>query len=225
MPLIRSAANAWRSGLLAIALALAGGAATAADPAPMNRGAALQSLASDHAAVRLAAVLRLGQVGQMADTDRLVERLRDDDPTVRDAAGMALWSVWGRSGDAAIDRLYRLGLQQMDAGDWPRARDTFGQIIRRKPSFAEGWNKRATVLFMMGELEASLKDCEEVLKRNPRHFGVLSGFGQIHLQLGHPEQALAYFERALEVNPNLDGIAAIIPVLRQSLSNRAGSRT
>ena len=211
--------------LLALALLVGTGSAWAAGPTPMNRAAALQALASGQPALRMAAVLRLSQVGRMEDTHALVDRLRDDDPTVRDAAGMALWSVWGRSGDPAVDRLYQVGVRQMEAGDWSQALDTFGKIIRRKPAFAEGWNKRATILFMMGELEASLKDCDEVIRRNPQHFGVLSGFGQIHMQLGNLEQALGYFERALEVNPNLDSIAAIVPVLRQSLAGRAGSRT
>ena len=57
--------------------------------------------------------------------------------------------------------------------------------------------------FLVGDYERSLQDCHEVLARNPSHFGVLAGYGQIYLALDQPEQALTYFERALQVNPNV----------------------
>jgi tetratricopeptide (TPR) repeat protein len=101
----------------------------------------------------------------------------------------------------------------------------FDQIVQRKPAFAEGWNKRATVLFLLGENERSLRDCDEVLKRNPNHFGALSGAGQIHLRLGHLEQALGFFQRALKVNPNLDGIRQIIPLIEHKLQQKERSTT
>ena len=71
--------------------------------------------------------------------------------------------------------------------------ETFRRIIQRKPDFPEGWNKRATLYYLIGEYDKSLADCEEVIRRNPVHFGALSGFGMIYLQLGKPEQALDYF--------------------------------
>jgi tetratricopeptide (TPR) repeat protein len=93
-------------------------------------------------------------------------------------------------------------------------------VIERRPDFAEGWNKRATVLFLMGEHEASLRDCDEVLKRNPKHFGALSGAGQNEAHLGRLERAIDFFQRALAVNPNLPGPAASIRVLEQHLRAR-----
>src|SRR6185295_17305177 len=92
---------------------------------------------------------------------------------------------------------------------------TFSEIVARRPDFAEGWNKRATVYFHLGENQKSLRDCDEVFKRNPNHFGALSGAGQIHLKLGDPERALEFFRRALQVNPNLDGLDRMIPQLEQ----------
>ena len=105
----------------------------------------------------------------------------------------------------------------MQAADLEDALATFSVIVKRKPAFAEGWNKRATIHFLLGHFTESLTDCDAVLKRNPKHFGALSGAGQIHLQLGHPELALDFFRRALAVNPNLDGAAAMIPVLEELL--------
>jgi tetratricopeptide (TPR) repeat protein len=98
--------------------------------------------------------------------------------------------------------------------------ETFSEVIARRPDFAEGWNKRATVYFMLGQYEKSRADCDEVMKRNPYHFGALSGYGLIHLNRREPEQALAWFEKALAVNPNLDAVRESADTLRQLLIER-----
>jgi tetratricopeptide (TPR) repeat protein len=105
----------------------------------------------------------------------------------------------------------------MQALAYADALATFSEIVRRKPDFAEGWNKRATLYFLLGQNEQSLRDCDEVLRRNPNHFGALSGAGQIHLQMGDLRAALGFFRRAVEVNPNLGGPARMIPILEQHL--------
>jgi tetratricopeptide (TPR) repeat protein len=166
---------------------------------------------------RLAGVERLAEIGVMADADRVLDRLRDTDPRVRAIAEAATWSIWSRSGDSEIDVLFAQGVQQMRAAALDDALTTFNEIVRRKPDFAEGWNKRATIFFLLGQNEKSLADCDEVFKRNPRHFGALSGAGQIHLQLDNPRGALEFFRRAVEVNPNLDRAVQMIPLLEQHL--------
>jgi len=185
--------------------------------AELTRTQALAALTRPEAAARVAAVDRLAEIGLMADAKRLLERLADADPRVRVSADAALWQIWGRSGDPAIDKLYASGVEQMQASALDDALATFNEIVRRKPAFAEGWNKRATIYFLMGENEKSLRDCDEVFKRNPDHFGALSGAGQIHLQLGHTRLALEFFRRAVKVNPNLRGPAQMIPLLELRL--------
>jgi tetratricopeptide (TPR) repeat protein len=120
-----------------------------------------------------------------------------------------------------VDALFQLGLEQMTRQDAEAAIDTFSQIVQKKPEFAEGWNKRATLYYLVGEYEKSLVDCEEVIRRNPWHFGALPGFGLNYLKLGKPEQALQYFQRALDVNPNLAQIQAAVEELRQLLQQRS----
>jgi tetratricopeptide (TPR) repeat protein len=207
-------------GALAVALL-----AVTAPAAELTRGQALSALTQPNAAARLAAVERLADIGLMGDAQRVLERLADADPRVRIAADAALWQIWGRSGDRAIDRLYASGVEQMQASALDDALATFNEIVRRRPAFAEGWNKRATIYFLLGENEKSLRDCDEVFKRNPDHFGALSGAGQIHLQLGHTRQALEFFRRAVKVNPNLLGPAQMIPLLEQKLEKEDRSRT
>jgi tetratricopeptide (TPR) repeat protein len=209
--------------VLALVLATAAVAAGAAPAAPLTRAQALHALEQADVSARLVAIERLGEIGRMDDADRVLARLADTDPQVRAAASAAVWQIWSRSGDPAIDKLFARGMEQMQAADLEKALATFGGIVERKPAFAEGWNKRATILFLLGRHEESLKDCDQVLKRNPRHFGALSGAGQIHLQLGNAELALDFLRRALAVNPNLEGAAQIVPVLEELLRQQ-GSR-
>jgi tetratricopeptide (TPR) repeat protein len=211
--------------LAALVAALATGAALVVQAAPPTRTEALRALEQADAAARRGAIERLAEVGRMEDVDRLLARLDDADPVVRDLAASATWQIWSRSGDPAIDKLFVRGMAQMEAAALEDALATFSAIVRKKPAFAEGWNKRATVLFLLGRFEESLKDCDQVLKRNPKHFGALSGAGQIHLQLGNAERALDYFRRALAVNPNLSGAAEIVPVLEEMLRQEGPQRT
>ena len=193
--------------------------AWAAQPT-LTRAQALKAITQAAPIARRAGVERLGDVGTMADADRLVERLSDTDAEVRDLAATAMWKIWGRANDRAIDALYEKGIAQMSQQNLTEALATFSQIIERKPAFAEGWNKRATIRYLMGDYEQSLKDCDEVIKRNPNHFGALSGYAQIYVQLGDFEHAIEYFERALEVNPNLAAAAMAIEFLKPQLEER-----
>jgi tetratricopeptide (TPR) repeat protein len=162
----------------------------------------------------------LGETGLMSDLPQLATALRDNDEVVRENAESSMWQVWSRSGDPTIDRLFATGLEQMNARQGEQAVETFSEVIRRKPEFAEGWNKRATVYYLLGEYQKSLADCDEVMKRNPYHFGALSGYGMIYMQLDQPAIALEYFERALRVNPNLESTRQTIEILKTLLIQR-----
>jgi tetratricopeptide (TPR) repeat protein len=197
------------------------GIASAAADQAMTREQALAALADkNNAESRRLGAAWLGDMGQMQDVPLLVETLRDADAEVSAQAEQSLWQIWGRSGDPDVDAMYQRGVVQMNERDFGEAIETFSRIIQKKPDFAEGWNKRATIYYLVGEYEKSLADCEEVLRRNPVHFGVLSGFGLNYLQLSKPEQALDYFERALAVNPNLGQIQAAVEALKQYLAKK-----
>lgn len=159
----------------------------------------------------------LGQSGTMGDLPALVRALRDTDPGVRASSEASMWEIWSRSGDEEVDRLFTLGLAQMTASQGEAAVQTFSRIIRERPDFAEGWNKRATLYYLLGDYERSLADCQEVMKRNPYHFGALSGYGMIYLRLGEPETALGYFQRALAINPNLETVEETVHMLQRLL--------
>jgi tetratricopeptide (TPR) repeat protein len=185
----------------------------------MRCGSARWRTCSKRSATRAGACAVLAELGTPADLPPLMAALYD--PTRgRQAAEGAIWQVWGRSGDQATDRVFERGLAQMQSRELPAAVETFSRVIGMKPDFAEGWNKRATVYFLLGENDLSLKDCAEVLKRNPQHFGVLSGYGQIYVRKGDLERALDYFQRALIINPNMEGVRSSIELIEKILVER-----
>jgi tetratricopeptide (TPR) repeat protein len=205
--------------LLAAALTLA---APPAFPELKSRPEALAALASAETTVRMEAIVWLANHGTLADARLLHERLRDESALVRDYAERALWVLWSRSGDPAIDRLMAQGIEQMQAGEHEAAIATFSEVVKKKPEFAEGWNKRATVLYLVGDYQKSLADCDEVLKRNPGHFGALSGMGQIYEKLERYDHALAAFRKALDVNPNMLGVEMNMKSIELRLQEKRG---
>ena len=205
--------------ILLVALLVAG-QALAQGPEGMSRQRALTDLQQTDAQTRAGACAVLAELGTPADLPLLMAALYDRDSRVRQAAEAAIWQVWGRSGDQPTDRQFERGLAQMQSGDLPAAVETFSRVIAMKPDFAEAWNKRATVYFLLGEDALSLNDCAEVLKRNPQHFGVLSGYGQIYLRKGDLQRALDYFQRALVVNPNMEGVRNSIDLIEKVLVER-----
>jgi tetratricopeptide (TPR) repeat protein len=203
---------------VAALLVLVAAGAAAGQP---SRERALADLGrTDDVAARRAAVRQLAEHGTMADLPALAAALRDPDPLVRGFVESAMWSVWSRSGHAEVDQLFAAGVEQMGRRELEAAVETFSRVIQRRPDFAEGWNKRATVYFLLGDYRRSLADCDEVVARNPYHWGALSGYGMIYMKLDEPSRAIEYLERALAVNPNLDQVAQMIEVLKMLLLQR-----
>jgi tetratricopeptide (TPR) repeat protein len=130
-----------------------------------------------------------------------------------------IWKLWLQSGDPTIDAKMEqvvLVMGQVPALAMPILDD----IVRQKPDWAEGWNKRATALFLMGEYDRSLADIERVLALEPRHFGALAGIGLIRIEKGEMREALAAFRRALAVNPFLKERFGLIPALEKELGEK-----
>jgi tetratricopeptide (TPR) repeat protein len=198
-------------------------AAQSAFPAPPEtREQALAALEHPVTERRAEAVAWVAHHGRMEDAGLLVERLHDESAFVRGLAEQGLWLLWSRSGDAEVDRVMARGVEEMQSGRDQEAVASFSDVIRRRPDFAEGWNKRATALFLAGAYRQSLADCDEVMNRNPRHFGALSGYGQIYFQLGEYDKAIAWWRRALQVNPNMLGVDISIRRAEELLRDKRG---
>ncbi|MEY4642805.1 MAG: hypothetical protein RLZZ227_2799 [Pseudomonadota bacterium] len=117
-----------------------------------------------------------------------------------------IWQVWTEHADSSANRLMLTGIEQMSANALPAALDTFKRLIADQPDFAEAWNKRATIHFLMGNYEASEADIVKTLQLEPFHFGALSGRGLVLLSQQQFEEARNAFSRALEVHPNMPSV-------------------
>jgi Tetratricopeptide repeat len=126
-----------------------------------------------------------------------------------------IWQIWSVSADDEVNAMMLRGLQAMTDGNPKQALTVFDAMVQRSPYFAEGWNKRATVYYLLGDFDASVGDIEHTLQLEPHHFGAFSGLGQIYLALGRDEAALKAFEAALAIDPHLTGIRAAVESIKK----------
>lgn len=131
-----------------------------------------------------------------------------------------IWQIWLESDDGAVRGLMRDGVAALERGDYAHALAKFDQMVVIAPDFAEGWNKRATVHYLLGNYGQSLSDIAKTLALEPRHFGALSGRGLVYVRLEDERRALEAFEAALAIHPNLPAAAANAEQLRQMLHDR-----
>jgi tetratricopeptide (TPR) repeat protein len=189
--------------------------------------AMLRRLASPVAGLIL--LVACGGAGS-ADADQLDPRLDELFVRLQDAGDTAeaeqlerrIWRIWIASDDPESSRLMAEGTRAMALGRLGQARDRFDLLVALEPDFAEAWNKRATVHYLMGDYVASVQDIQQTLALERRHFGALSGLGMIYEAIGKPAAALRSFEAALAINPHLDSARQRIEELRRELE---GSRT
>ena len=125
-----------------------------------------------------------------------------------------IWKVWIYRGVAEVDQNMTLGIVAMGEGDFEGSLSYFDRVVRGDPGFAEGWNKRETVHYLMGKFDASVADIRKTLDLEPRHFGALSGMGLIYDAIGNPAAAVKVWEKALEINPHMAGLRNRIEEIR-----------
>ena len=153
--------------------------------------------------------------------DALFARLKGTKtPDVARSVTSEIWSIWLHSGDRLSDELMRRGVTAMRAGRHNLALNQFELLVKHEPKFAEGWNKRATVLYVMGKFQSSIKDIKRVLVLEPRHFGALSGLGMCYEALGEEEAARDAYKLALNANPHLSRIGERIESLQESVRRK-----
>lgn len=114
----------------------------------------------------------------------------------------SIWAIWMQHDNEAVQRLMQLGTERMNRRQYSEALLVFSQLVESFPDFAEAWNKRATLYYLMGDLERSLADIEHTLALEPRHFGALSGQGLIFVERQELQAAKESFEQLLEVHPH-----------------------
>jgi tetratricopeptide (TPR) repeat protein len=132
-----------------------------------------------------------------------------------------IWSMWLATDSDTTTLLMSRVKTAVDAKDMDLGIKLLSAIIEIRPDYIEGWNRRATLYYMKKDFEHSIADIQQVLKREPRHFGALSGLGMIFQEIGDDKHALEAFRRALAVYPRIDRIPELVKQLTEKVEGRA----
>jgi Flp pilus assembly protein TadD len=143
---------------------------------------------------------------QGADLDDLMRQLAQPDQERWVRLERQILREWGQSGSAAVDYVFQQGQRALQSGNAEAAIAHFSAVIDHAPEFAEAWNGRATAYFLANRLGQSMADIEQVLIRNPQHFGALAGLGMILEQLDRPDEARRAYEASLSVHPHQQSV-------------------
>lgn len=131
-----------------------------------------------------------------------------------------IWAIWLSSPSDTANLLMGRAKTAADAKDYDLAVKLLDTVIELRPDFAEAWNRRATVFFSKKEFGRAIADIHEVLAREPRHFGALSGLGIIFQELGDDKHALEVYRRALAIYPRIERIPDLVKKLTESVEGR-----
>lgn len=165
----------------------------------------------------------LGGLGEAKPHERADQRLarlfdslkRAPSADVAETIEGEIWQIWCADSDDVGRQMMQEAIAALAGGRIEPAEITFGKLIAHDPDCAEAWNKRATARFLLDDHQGSISDIEETLIREPRHFGALSGLGQIMMAESEWVGATAALEAALRINPHLKSVRTAIETLKR----------
>jgi tetratricopeptide (TPR) repeat protein len=131
-----------------------------------------------------------------------------------------IWALWVASGSDTTDLLMTRAKTAADEKDVKLAIQLLDAVIEMRPEYVEAWNRRATIHFASKDYSKSLADIRQVLAREPRHFGALTGLGVIMQEFNEDKLALEAFRRALAVNPHLPKVPEYVKTLTEKVEGR-----
>ena len=131
-----------------------------------------------------------------------------------------IWALWMQTPSDTAALLMMRARAAMDAQQMDIALKLLDAVVKLRPDYVEGWNRRATLYYLQNDYAHSLQDIEQVLVREPRHFGALAGLGMIMQDLGDEKRALDAFRKALAVNPHLEKVQELVKTLSEKVEGR-----
>ena len=131
-----------------------------------------------------------------------------------------IWALWLQTSSDTTALLMMRAKAAMDAQQMDVALKLLDAVVKLRPDYVEGWNRRATLYYLRNDYVRSLKDIEQVLIREPRHFGALAGLGMIMHDLGDEKRALDAFRKALAINPHLEKVPELVRTLSEKVEGR-----
>ena len=167
-----------------------------------------------------------GPVEQAAPADKSENRVdklfvdlkRERNEKAAERIAGQIWEEWFKSGSASIDLMMMWAQNAMEAQKYDVALDFLDEVITLQPTYAEGWNRRATLHFMMSNYSKSMSDIDHALSLEPRHFGALSGMAQILKAAGNKELALKAYQQVLEIYPMMRSAQNEVATLSEELA-------
>ena len=132
-----------------------------------------------------------------------------------------IWALWMVSGSDTCNILMSRAKMAADGQDYGLAVKLLDAVVELRPDYVEGWNRRATVYYLQKDYGHSLADIRQVLAREPRHFGALSGLGAIMQEIGDDKHALEAYRRALAIDPHLEHVGEVVKTLTEKVEGRA----
>ena len=157
----------------------------------------------------------------MSNLDTLFAALKiAPDEASSKAIEQRIWAVWMISGSDTCNLLMSRVKQATDAKDYDLALKLLDAVVEIKPDYVEGWNQRATIYYLKDDYAHAIADIGQVLAREPRHFGALSGLGVILQEIGDDKDALKAYRDALKIDPHLENIPDVVKELSVKVEGR-----
>jgi tetratricopeptide (TPR) repeat protein len=146
-------------------------------------------------------------------------KVAPDDVTAKAIEGR-IWALWTATRSDTTTLLMSRVQTATEQHDFDLAIKLLDAVIKIKPNYVEAWNRRATIYYMKKDYGRALADIRQVLRREPRHFGALSGLGLIMQDIGDDKQALEVYRRTLAIYPRLPRIPDIVKTLQEKIEGR-----
>jgi tetratricopeptide (TPR) repeat protein len=131
-----------------------------------------------------------------------------------------IWAIWMQTPSDTAALLMLRAKAAMEAQQTNVALKLLDSVIKLRPDYVEGWNRRATLYYLQNDYAHSLADIQQVLIREPRHFGALAGLGMIMQDIGDDKRALDAFRKALAINPHLEKVPELVKSLSEKVEGR-----
>jgi tetratricopeptide (TPR) repeat protein len=164
----------------------------------------------------------VGAIERESQLDNLFNQLKEDDTSVNLKAEMEIWTIWStHPSKENLTNLLAKGSILVNEKKFNQAYDIFSRVIFLDPNWSEAWNKRATILYMMGRYKESQNDIDQVLKLEKRHFGALAGQGLVSIALENYEKAIQSYKEVEKIYPNLESPKIMIPKIKELIKSKS----
>ena len=148
---------------------------------------------------------------------QLIRALKSESPATRELALNSLWDFWYRLAGEKAFHLIQTSQTAIEKKDFLLALETLNRLVKQYPKFAEGWNRRATLFWLLGQYDLSIADCQIVLALNPEHFGAWQGLGLCQFHRGEYGKACRSLRRAVRLNPHDESVQKLLKQCEEML--------